>query len=85
MTVKKRVDQIIDQLPQEDLEALACFLERLDAEDDPVERAFLRASLLEPEELSPEEEELFREGEADLAAGRVVSHDEIRREFLVES
>jgi predicted transcriptional regulator len=85
VTASKQVHQLIDRLPTEDLEAIAYFLERLEAEQDPVERAFLRAALLEPEELSPEDEESIREAEADVAAGRLISHEDIRREFLDES
>jgi hypothetical protein len=85
MVAVKHIHDLVDKLSEVEQEALASFLERFSAEDDPVERAFMRASLLEPEDLSPEEEELLREAEADVAAGRVISHEEIRREFLEES
>ena len=85
MVARDRVHRFVDDLPAEDLEALGHFLERLVSEQDPVERAFLRASLLEPESLSPEDEQLLREAEEDVKAGRLISHDEIRREFLDES
>lgn len=85
MVAVKHIHDLVERLSDEDLEVLASFLERLSSENDPVERAFMRASLLEPESLTPEEEQLLREAEEDVEAGRLISHEEIRREFLEES
>ena len=85
MVVRDQIHRFVDDLPAEDLETLGRFLERLDAEEDPLERALLRASLLEPASLTPEEEQLLREAEEDVEAGRLISHEDIRREFLDES
>ena len=41
--------------------------------------AFLRSRDPEPAPLTPEERADIERGEADLAAGRVVPHDEVRR------
>lgn len=72
MAAAKRIHVLVDQLSDLEREALVDFLERLCAEVDPLERAFMRASLLGREELSPEAEDLLREAEAALAAGCVL-------------
>lgn len=57
MTIKERVHHLVEALPEDDLQAVERYLDRLQAASgDPVQRALLRASLLEPEELSPEDE-----------------------------
>lgn len=85
MVAAKHIHDLVDRLSDEDQEALASFLERLNSEDDPVERAFLRAALLEPEDLSEEDKRALQEAEDALAVGDVFTQEEIEREFLDES
>lgn len=80
MATREHVYRLVDELPDDDLEAVEHFLERLNAaSDDPFERALLRAAVLEPEALSPEDEEALAEADADIAAGRMISHEEVVR------
>ena len=80
MATREHVYELVDELPEDDLEAVEHFLERLSAaSNDPFERALLRAALREPETLSPEDEEALAEADADIAAGRMISHEEVLR------
>ena len=85
MVAAKHIHDLVDGLSDEDQQVLASFLERLRSEDDPVERAFLRATLLEPEDLSEEDKRALQEAEDALAVGDVFTQEEIEREFLNES
>ncbi len=85
MVAAKHIHDLVDTLSDEDQNALAGFLERFSSEVDPVERAFLRAALLEPEDLSDEDKWALQEAEDALAAGDVFTQEEIEREFPGES
>lgn len=85
MVAVKQIHDLVDRLSDEEQEVLASFLERFSSEDDPMERAFLRASLLEPEDLSEEDKRALQEAEDALVAGDVFTQEEIEREFLDES
>lgn len=85
MAAAEHLHELIDSLSPEVQEALASFLEHLSAEDDPVERAYMRASLLEPEDLSEEDMMTLKEAEDAPARGNVYTQQEIEREFLDES
>ena len=85
MVAVQHIHDLVGRLSDEDREVLANFLERFSSEDDPVERAFLRAALLEPEDLSEEDKRALKEAEDALAAGDVFTQEEIEREFLDES
>jgi hypothetical protein len=73
---------LVEELPDALLEEA---LRRLTAlRDDPVLRAYLEA----PEDDAPEteeEREAWAEAEADVAAGRVIPHAEVRRRLLGDS
>lgn len=77
MTTKERVHHLIEALPDDDLQAVEHYLGQLQAAaGDPVLRALLRASILEPEELSPDDEDAIDEA---LNDDSDISHAEALR------
>jgi predicted transcriptional regulator len=78
MTTKERLHQLVDELSETEAgEALRYVTSR---HEDPLVRR-LDAAPLEDEEISAEEEAAAAEGRADIAAGRVVSHEEMLRKY----
>jgi hypothetical protein len=80
MANKEALHQLVDALPESEWEHAERLLTALTT-TDPV----LRALLLAPEDDEPEtddERAAVAEARADLAAGRVVLHDEARRRLL---
>jgi len=77
---KERLYRLIDRLPDGEVHTAERFLEYLAASDDPVVRALMNAPGDE-EPVPPEEEEAVREGLEDVAAGRMHSLEEVKREL----
>ena len=78
MTVKDDLHQLVDELDEDAArEALA----RL--QDLRLPR-FLREAPIDDEPETDQERAAVAEAEADVAAGRMVAHDAIRREFGIE-
>ncbi|HZR99123.1 MAG TPA: hypothetical protein VFE37_10475 [Chloroflexota bacterium] len=82
MVTKEILHRVIDTLPDSELEAAARLLAGLGI-DDPVLRAVLAAPI-DDEPETPEEAAAVQQARDDLAAGRVVSHEEARRRLLGE-
>lgn len=82
MTTREKLHRIVDELPEEDLDAA---LQAIEARsDDPLIRR-LEDALAEDEEISPEEEAAVQEARDEVAKGSpLISHDEIKREFGIE-
>lgn len=82
MTTREKLHRIVDELPEEELDAA---LQAIEARaDDPLIRRLDEAPL-EDEEISPEEEAAVQEARDELAAGApLISHEEIKREFGIE-
>lgn len=79
MTTKERLHRAVDALSEE---AAADALDYIVSRGrDPLARR-LDAAPIDDEPLTDEEPESLREGRADVAAGRVVSMDDLRRELL---
>jgi hypothetical protein len=77
VTTRELAHKLIDELPDDRVgDALAA----LEALDDPVIAAF-RDAPLDDEPLTPEEEAALREADADIAAGRTVSLEELKLEL----
>lgn len=82
MTVKERLHQLIEGLPEDRLVTAERLLAELHAEgDDPLVRRLLEAPI-DDEPVTAEDRATLAESEADLAAGRVVPHPEARRRLL---
>ena len=78
MTTKDRLHQVVDAMSeQEAVDALDILVSRT---RDPLARR-LDAAPLDDEPLTVEERESLREGREDVAAGRVISMDDLRREL----
>lgn len=78
MPTRDRLHALIDDLPEGELPAVERFLAERGASDS----ALLRALATAPEDdepLTPEDEAAIEEGYRDLAAGNVVSNDELWR------
>ncbi len=80
MTTREEIHELLDQLPESELEDLhRVVLERL-AKHDPVLQAFLNA----PEDDEPETEEertAVAEAYEDFRAGRVFTLEQVKREL----
>jgi len=76
MTTREKLIRVVLDLSEEEAAATL----RLVDKRDPLARR-LDSAPLEDEEISPEEEAAAAEGRADIAAGRVVSLEEVKREF----
>jgi hypothetical protein len=82
MTTREQLHRIVDELPEEELEAALKAIEA--RSDDPMIRR-LDDAPPEDEEVSAEEEAAVQEARDELAAGApLVSQDEIKREFGIE-
>ena len=81
MTIKERVHQLVDELPERDLHTAKRFLEYLRNCSDPVLRAFLEAPL-DDEPLTPEEAAAIREGHEELARGEGIPWEVARQRLL---
>lgn len=79
--LRQRLHGIIDVLPDEELGAAFRYLEYLRLMRDPLLRALLEAPQ-DDEPETPEEADAVREAREDLLHGRVVSHEEARRQLL---
>jgi len=79
MTTKERLHQVVDALSEEEAaDALDYIASR---GRDPL-ASRLDAAPIDDEPLTDEERESLREGRADIAAGRVISMEDLRRELL---
>jgi hypothetical protein len=75
MTTKDDLHQLVDQLDEDAAREALAYLQTLNLP------AFLRDAPLDDEPQTETERAAVAEADTDLAAGRVVSHEEIRREF----
>lgn len=78
MTTKERLHELVDELSEPEAKRTLSFVEK--EREDPMIAAFRDA----PEDDEPwtdEDEAAAAEGRADIAAGRTVSLEEIKREF----
>lgn len=74
-TTKDELHELVDELDEDAAREALAYIQTLALP------AFLRDAPLDDEPVTASERAAVAEAEADLAAGRVVSHEEIRREF----
>ena len=77
---KERLYRLVDQIPEADIRAAERYLEYLAASDDPVMRSLTNAPE-DDEPVTPEEEEAVGEALEDVAAGRMHTLEEVKREL----
>ena len=80
MTIKDELHRLVDELPSRELHGAKRYLEYLRNMGDPVLKALMEA----PEDDEPETEEeraAVAEAYQDLAAGRVIPLDDVKREL----
>ena len=80
MVTKEQIHHLVEQIPEDDLEAAARYLEYLRDGGDP----FLRALANAPEDdepETPEEAAAVAEAKEALARGEVISFEEVLAEF----
>lgn len=75
---KQRLHDLVDRLSDDHVEPVERYLTSLCNERDPAMAAALSAPL-DDEPLTDEDRQAIEEGRQDIAAGRVVSNDQIRR------
>ena len=75
---KKRLHDLVDRLSEDHLEPVERYLTSLCNEQDPAMAAALSAPL-DDEEVTDEDREDIEQGRQDIAAGRFVSDEQIRR------
>lgn len=84
MTEKERLHSLVEELPEPEVHAALRFVEYLRQEaSDPVARA-LREAPYDDEPLTGEDLAELDAAERDRQEGRVVTHDEARRELIRE-
>ena len=80
MTPRERAHKVLDAVPDDRLDEALTALEAL---EDPVVAAF-RDAPEDDEPLTPEEEAAITEANADIAAGRTISLEELKHELEIE-
>ena len=79
MTTKQQIHQLVEDLPESDLETVKRVLEGLSALSSAnLVKAALANAPVDDEPVTAEEAQAIEEGERDVGAGRVVSADEAR-------
>ena len=77
---KKRLHDLVDRLSEHQVEPVERYLTSLCNEEDPVIAA-ARTAPLDDEEITDEDREDIAEGQRDIAAGRFISDDQLRRKL----
>ncbi len=78
--LRLKLKELIDVLPEGDLYAVKRYVQFLHYLDDPVAVSLAEAPL-DDEPLTDEDIAAMKEAKADKAAGRLISHEEMMREF----
>lgn len=82
MTERERLHELIEDLPEGEVHAALRFVEYLrHSDDDPVLRA-LEEAPPDDEPLSEDDVAALEEAWEDVRQGRLVSHEELRRQVL---
>jgi hypothetical protein len=82
VTTKERLHQLVDELSESEADDALRYVasRRDDGEGDSFAR-WLDSRPEDDEPLTAEEEEAIAEGHADMAAGRLISHEEMLRKY----
>ena len=77
---KTRLHDLVDRLSEDHVEPVERYLTSLCNEEAPV-MAAARTAPLDDEEITDEDREDIAEAQRDIAAGRVISDDQLRRKL----
>ncbi len=77
---KQRLHQLIDELPDEQIQAAERYLHTLCRDVHPVVRA-MRSAPIDDEPLTDEDREAILEGRREIAAGHGIPNERIRRKL----
>jgi hypothetical protein len=80
MAPRDNLHRLVDTLPESELERAERVLEALRQVAEPFSRP-LEDAALDDEPETPEEREAVEEARSDVAAGRVISHEEAKRRW----
>ena len=81
MVSKEELKRLIDEMPASELGAAQRFLEFLkQREKGPLDRA-LEAAPIDDEPITDDEQTAAKEAKRDILAGRIRSHDDVRRQL----
>ena len=78
--VKRQIKDLIDGMPPEELLVIKRFIQYVRDMEDPFLRNMAEAPW-DDEPLTDEDIAALEEGKEDIKAGRLISHEEIMREF----
>jgi hypothetical protein len=85
MTERERLHVLVEDLSEKEVHTALHFVESLrEYETDPV-MAALRDAPMDDEPLTEEDLATLREAREDVAQGRLISHEHVRRRFLGDS
>ena len=77
---KQELKDLIDDLPGRELHALKRYVQFLRYADDPLGRTLAEAPW-DDEPVTQEDLEAIEESNRDIAAGRVISHEDLKKEL----
>lgn len=77
---KQRLHKLVDELPEKEIQAAERYLRSLCGQEHPIVRA-MRAAPIDDEPLTDEDRAAIEEGRREIAAGRGIPNDRIRRKF----
>ena len=77
---RKRLHQVVDDLPDDEIAAAERYLRSLCADGDPVLHT-VRTAPVDDEPLSDEDRAAIAEGRRDIAAGRGIPHERVLRKL----
>ena len=75
---KKHLHQLVDELPEDEIQAAEHCLRALCAHEHPIVRA-MRSAPIDDEPVTDEDRKAIEEGDRDIAAGRGIPHEEVLR------
>lgn len=81
MNMKDEIKRLVDEIPDSELQAARRFLEFLRHQSRSALAWALEAAPIDDEPYTDDEKEAVAEAREEVKAGRIVLHDEIRREL----
>ncbi len=80
MTTREKAHQLLDELPESEIEPVLDFIASRQEDEDPMMAAFRNAPA-DDEPFTAQDEAAVREAEEDFATGRTISHEEMLRKY----